>query len=236
MLEKLPQESEELLGIPIPPDRLAALEAYAGLLVRWNDRFNLTAVRDPEGIRVRHFLDSLSCLSMMPDPIGRLVDVGTGAGFPGLVLKIVRPEIELALVESVEKKAGFCRVVVEELGLEGVTVLTERAETLGQDPDHRETYDWAIARAVAATPVLAEYLLPLVRVGGHALAQKGADGLEEAGAAAGAVKTLGGELKNHREVRFPGVPEAHTLLVFEKVRHTPEKYPRRVGIPTKRPL
>jgi 16S rRNA (guanine527-N7)-methyltransferase len=236
MLSELPGESESLLGIPVPPDRLAALESYAGLLVHWNDRFNLTAIRDPEGIRVRHFLDSLSCLTVMPDPIGRMVDVGTGAGFPGLVLKIVRPGIELTLVESVEKKAGFCRTAVEELGLEGVTVLTERAETLGQDPAHRETYDWAVARAVAAMPVLAEYLLPLVRVGGHVLAMKGAGGLEETEGAAGAVEMLGGRLKAQREFRLPGVQESHTLLVLEKFRGTPAKYPRRAGIPAKRPL
>jgi len=236
MLENLTQESEILLGISIPPDRLAALETYAGLLLEWNDRFNLTAIRDPDEIRVRHFLDSLSCLTVMPDPIGRVVDVGTGAGFPGLVLKIVRPEITLTLVESVEKKAGFCRLVADKLGLEVVTVMTDRAEALGRHPDHRAAYDWALARAVAAMPVLAEYLLPLVQVGGHVLAQKGAGGLEETRAAAGAVETLGGVMGTHREINLPGVPEPHTLLVFEKVSPTPDRYPRRVGIPSKRPL
>ena len=236
MLENLPRESLEHLNIAVPAGRLGELEAYAGLLARWNDRFNLTALQTPDEIRVRHFLDSLSCLTVIPEPVGRLIDVGTGAGFPGLVLKIIRPEIELTLVESVAKKAGFCRAVVEELGLKGVVVLTDRAESLGQHPGHREAYEWAVARAVAAMPVLAEYLLPLVRVGGHALAQKGAGGLDEARVAATAVETLGGALKIHREISLPGLLEPHTLLVFEKVGPTPERYPRRVGIPAKRPL
>jgi 16S rRNA (guanine527-N7)-methyltransferase len=175
-------------------------------------------------------------MAVMPDPTGRVVDVGTGAGFPGLVLKILRPDIELVLVESVEKKAGFCRTVVDELGLKGVAVLTERAEALGQDPAHRESYDWAVARAVAAMPVLAEYLLPLVRVGGRALAQKGAGGPAEAQDAASAFETLGGALKSHREAHLPGLTEPHTLVVLEKLRPTPGNYPRRAGIPAKRPL
>lgn len=235
-MDHLPQESLDLFGIDLTATQQAALARYAALLVEWNARFNLTAIRSPDEIRVKHFLDSLSCLEVMPAPIGRLVDVGTGAGFPGLVLKIVRPEIHLTLVESVAKKATFCRTVVDDLGLKGVEVLTERAEILGQDPAHRERYDWAVARAVAALPVLAEYLLPLVRVGGRMLAQKGSGGLNEVEQARHAERVLGGAFALHREVRLPGVVEPHLLLVYEKRSATPPQYPRRVGVPSKNPL
>ena len=172
----------------------------------------------------------------MPEPIGRVIDVGTGAGFPGLVLKIAHPEIRLTLVESVAKKANFCRLVVESLDLKNVEVLTERAEVLGQSPQHREQYDWAVARALATMPALAEYLLPLVRVGGHVLTQKGSGGLDEAQASAAAVALLGGKLHSHKETHLPGVPAPHLLIVYEKIRPTPPQYPRRPGVPAKNPL
>src|SRR5690606_10249262 len=141
---------------------------YARLLQSWNEKLNLTAIADEEGIRVRHFLDSLSCATVTGPLDGQsLVDVGTGAGFPGLPLKILYPRLALTLVESVTKKTRFLQEVVAELGLEDVQIVDERAETVGQNRQHREQYDWAVARAVAALPVLAEYLLPLCRMGGH---------------------------------------------------------------------
>lgn len=235
-MPSLPREARDVLNIALPEAALPAFERYAELLVEWSRRFNLTAIRDREGIRTRHFLDSLSCLAVMPEPSGRIVDVGAGAGFPGLVLKIARPAIRLTLVESVSKKAAFCRRVVEELGLEGVEVLAERAEDLGRDPAHREQYDWAVARALAAMPVLAEYLLPLLRVGGRMLAMKGEGGLAEGGDAGPAFETLGGQLTAHQSFELPGAGEKHLLLVVEKTSPTPERYPRRPGIPSKRPI
>ncbi|MFW6070337.1 MAG: 16S rRNA (guanine(527)-N(7))-methyltransferase RsmG, partial [bacterium] len=149
--------------------RLRRFSRYRDLLQEWNRRLNLTTVDDDEGIRVRHVLDSLSCATATGDLNGqRLIDVGSGAGFPGLPLKILYPRLQLTLVESVTKKTRFLRAVVEELGLENVEIIDRRVETVGQDPAHREQYDWAVARAVAALPVLAEYLLPLCRRGGHA--------------------------------------------------------------------
>ena len=144
---------------------------YEKELIEWNSRFNLTAIRDSESIRTKHFLDSLSCiLAWKASPPAHLIDVGTGAGFPGIPLKILYPSLKLTLVESVSKKAAFCRHIVELLRLEQVDVIHSRAEDLGQDPSHRETYDWAVARAVANLNVLSEYLIPLVKVGGTALA------------------------------------------------------------------
>ncbi len=235
-MKTLAQESLEHLNLQVSPEQLAAFETYAALLEEWNARFSLTAIRDPEGVRIKHFLDSLSCLTVMKEPIGRLIDVGTGAGFPGLVLKIARPDIRLTLVESVGKKTRFCRHVVETLGLQGVNIVTDRAEVLGQSRAHREQYDWAVARALAAMPVLVEYLLPLVRVGGFMLAQKGLSGRDEGVQAANALNILGGRLSGEKEIRLPGVQEPHLLMVIKKECATPPDYPRRTGIPAKNPL
>jgi 16S rRNA (guanine527-N7)-methyltransferase len=173
---------------------------------------------------------------MRDSSINNIIDVGTGAGFPGLPLKIACPSIQLTLVESVGKKADFCRYVAKTLALDGVDVVQERAEMLGQQKAHREQYDWAMARAVAAMPVLAEFLLPLVRVGGRVLAMKGESGPAEAQAAERAMRVLGGHLRQILPVRLPGVVEERYLVVVDKVAATPANYPRRVGVPAKRPL
>jgi len=210
---------------------------YERELVDWNTRFNLTAIRDPQEIHVKHFLDSLTCLLAFRDAsIGNLVDIGTGAGLPGIPIKIIYPKIHLTLVESVGKKAEFCRHVVNVLDLSGVEVVQQRAETLGQDPAYREQYDWAVARAVAILPVLVEYLLPLVRVGGSMLAMKGESGPAEAHSSDHALRVLGGHLRQLVPVTLPGVAEERYLVVIDKVAATPRGYPRKVGIPAKRPL
>jgi 16S rRNA (guanine527-N7)-methyltransferase len=221
----------------VPMRDLAALEAYETALLDWNSRFNLTAIDDPGKVRVKHFLDSLTCLLVMRDtPMERIVDVGSGAGFPGLPLKIVCPAIKLTLVESVGKKADFCCQVVKVLGLEGVDIIQERAERLGRDLDYREQYDWALARAVAKLPVLVEYLLPLVKVGGSALAMKGESAPAEAHAADNGITLLGGHLRQLVPITLPGVVDERYLVVVDKIAATPETYPRRVGVPAKRPL
>lgn len=225
------------MGLRLGAIQVAAMERYERELLDWNTRFNLTAVRDADGVQVKHFLDSLTCLLAMRDSsINKIIDVGTGAGFPGLPLKIACPSIQLTLVESVGKKADFCRYVAKTLALDGVDVVQERAEMLGQQKAHREHYDWAMARAVAAMPVLAEFLLPLVRVGGRVLAMKGESGPAEAQAAERAMRVLGGHLRQILPVRLPGVVEERYLVVVDKVAATPANYPRRVGVPAKRPL
>src|SRR5258706_1140897 len=168
-----------LLNLELTPAQLAAFQTYADELARQNQEFNLTGIIDAKGIQVKHFLDSLSILLALPPGPLRVIDIGTGAGFPGLPLKIARPELALTLAEATGKKVTFCEGLVAKLSLAGVTVLKARAEDLGQDPAQRERYDWVLARAVAEMPVLAEYLLPLAAVGGHALAQKGAGAPQE---------------------------------------------------------
>ncbi|MFZ5808689.1 MAG: 16S rRNA (guanine(527)-N(7))-methyltransferase RsmG [Chloroflexota bacterium] len=227
----------QYLGLQLTPKQVQAFQRYEQLLIAWNQHTNLTAIRQPEMIRIKHFLDSLTCLLAMRDkPMNRIVDVGSGAGFPGLPLKIVCPSMELTLIESVGKKINFCQTVVEELGLKNVTLLSERAEVAGQNPNHRQQYDWAVARAVAALPTLVEYLLPLVRVGGSILAMKGESAPAEAQQAENAICILGGHLRKLIPISLPKVAEERFLVVIDKVAATPPLYPRRAGIPEKRPL
>jgi 16S rRNA (guanine527-N7)-methyltransferase len=224
-------------GIELSDEQLAQFERYQALLLAWNQKLNLTAITDPAVIAIRHFLDSLSCVTVTGDLTGQsLVDVGTGAGFPGIPLKILYPGMRLALVESVGKKAEFLRAVSAELALQNATIMVERAEAMGQDPLYREQFDWAAARAVAGLPVLAEYLLPLCKVGGYMLAQKGESATVEAEQAREAIELLGGGETALTEIELPGVENRHYLVVVEKIRPTPEKYPRRVGVPGKRPI
>jgi 16S rRNA (guanine527-N7)-methyltransferase len=229
--------AQRLVGLTLSPTQLQAFERYSAELIAWNQRFNLTAITEPAAIATKHFLDSLTCLlGMGPRVGGRVIDVGTGAGFPGLPLKIVRPQIKLTLVEATGKKAEFCSHIVELLGLEGVEVIHGRAEEVGHQAEHREAYDWALARAVAALPVLVEYLLPFLRRGGRAIAQKGETGPAEAHSAERGLGLVGGRISQVVPVELPGVVETRYLVVMEKVAGTPADYPRRSGVPTKRPL
>ncbi len=231
------------LGVDLSARQLAALDLYRRELQEWNSRINLTAIDDDAGIQVRHFLDSLSCLMAfhLPETSAcagalRLIDVGTGAGFPGLPLKIACPNWHLTLLEATEKKVHFLEYLCDQLKLSGVTIHHGRAEEYGQNPDHRERYDWALARAVAEMPVLAEYLLPLVRVGGHCLAQKGEQAPVEVREAEHAFGLLGGRLVRLLPVELHGLAETRYLVLVAKIAPTPAKYPRRPGMPTKRPL
>lgn len=236
-METLARDAQALFNISITARQMMALNTYEKELLEWNQKFNLTAIRDVESIRTKHFLDSFSVvLAWKASPPSQLIDVGTGAGFPGIPLKILYPNLKLTLVESVGKKAMFCEHIVRVLGLEQVEVVQARAEDLGQSPQHREKYDWAVARAVANLNVLSEYLIPLVKIGGAMLAQKGETGPAEAQSAEGAMKLLGGKLKQLIPVHLPGVADDRYLIVVEKVAATPPRYPRKPGIPTKQPL
>ncbi len=235
-MDSLISGAHTLLGLELTPAQVNAFQTYADLLEEWNAKFNLTAIKDAPGIQVKHFLDSLSLLKVLrPGPV-KLMDVGTGAGFPGLPLKIICPALSVTLVEATGKKVAFCEAVIEKLNLSGVQVVKARAEEVGQDPAHREQYDWVVARAVAEMPILAEYLLPLVKRGGHALAQKGERAPAETQTAESAVKKLGGELEQIIPVELPGIVETRYLVVFKKIAATPPRYPRRPGVPAKTPL
>jgi 16S rRNA (guanine527-N7)-methyltransferase len=236
-METLVREAQALFNIRLTGRQVMALLTYERELMEWNQKFNLTAIKEEEAIRTKHYLDSFSCiLAWKALPPSRLIDVGTGAGFPGIPLKILYPNLQVTLVESVGKKAMFCQHIVRVLGLEGVEVLQARAEEVGQNPIYRESFDWAVARAVAKLDVLSEYLLPLVKVGGMMLAQKGESGPAEAQAAENAMKILGGKLKYVVQVNLPRVVDDRYLVLVEKIAATPSRYPRKPGIPAKMPL
>jgi 16S rRNA (guanine527-N7)-methyltransferase len=230
------------LGLRLTDNQVAAFQLYYEELVAWNQKFNLTAITAFEQVQIRHFLDSLSILLAAParatldrtEP--RIIDVGTGAGFPGIPLKLVCPGLQLTLLEATGKKVGFLQHLVARLGLQKVTPLHGRAEELGHDPAHREAYDLALARAVAEMATVAEYTLPFCKVGGWVIAQKGEAGSAEAWTANHAIQLLGGELSRVLPVELPGLPEDRSLVVLKKVAPTPAAYPRRAGIPAKRPL
>jgi 16S rRNA (guanine527-N7)-methyltransferase len=236
-MQEFVKAAKEILGIHLQQSQIDAFLYYESELLKWNERFNLTAIQEPGEVRVKHFLDSLSCLlAMRNTTMRRVIDVGSGAGFPGIPLKMLFPTMQMTLVESIGKKANFCEHIVKGLGLEGVEVINARAETVGRSADHREMYDWALARAVASLPTLVEYLLPLVRVGGMTLAQKGESGPSECQEAELAIELLGGHLQQLIPVHLPGVAEDRYLIVIDKISATAEKFPRRVGVPTKKPL
>jgi 16S rRNA (guanine527-N7)-methyltransferase len=236
-VDDLSQQVLSLLGIQLSQSQREAFRIFERELLLWNSQINLTAIHDPEQIQVKHFLDSLTCLLVMGEsPPEKVVDIGTGAGFPGIPLKILIPSMQLTLVESVAKKTKFCQHLVDQLGLDLVTIVQKRAELLGQDIRHREHYRWAIARSVAVLPVLAEYLLPLVHVGGTMISMKGEGAPAEAHDAEHAIGVLGGHFRRLIPLTLPGVSEERYLVVIDKIAPTPDNFPRRVGIPRKRPL
>jgi len=222
-------------GLPLAPAQIEQFAIYLDELRAWNERINLTAIADPDEIVTRHFLDSLRCALSWGEAPTSLIDIGAGAGFPGLPLKILRPALQLTLVESIAKKAAFLRHIANVLELSNVTVLIERAEAVGQNPAQRERYDVTTARAVAELRVLAEYCLPLCCVGGRFLAPKGAQIDAELAAAGPALARLGGRVVAVESVKLPGV-EPRSLIVIEKIGSTPPQYPRAPGVPAKRPL
>ncbi len=225
------------LGIEIGEGQLAGYRAHLELLLEHRERASLISVREPSGLAVKHYLDSLTCLLVREIAPGeRVADVGSGAGFPGLVLAIARPHAHYLLIEATKKRAAFLDLAAGRLGLGNVIVLAGRAEAFGRDPEHRESYDLVVSRAVAPLPVLLEYGLPLTRVGGHFLALKGPAAREELERSDPALGDLGGRVAQTRELRLPEGAGDRILILVEKSHPTPSRYPRRPGIPSKRPI
>ena len=220
-------------NIPLTGAQLDLLDRYAELLVSYNEKVNLTAITSPEGIEDRHFADSL-LFAAQPEVSGRLVDVGTGAGFPGLPLRVLEPSIRLTLLDSLNKRIQFLETVCRELDLPDVACVHARAEEFAAE--HRETFDLAVSRAVAALPVLCELCLPLVKPGGKFLAMKSVESDAELAAAQHAIAILGGAVEAVRDYAIPGTDVRHRLIVVEKVKKTPEKYPRMFAKIKKNPL
>jgi 16S rRNA (guanine527-N7)-methyltransferase len=229
-----------VLGVPLTPAQLDTFEAYAARLAAGRAAFNLTALTDPIDVALKHFVDSLTVVPALPpvapDGALRLIDVGSGAGFPGLPVKIARPDVRLTLVEATAKKADWLRLTAEALGMRGVQVCAVRAEDLGRDPAHRAQYGVVTARAVAHLAVLFELCLPFLRRGGILIAQKTVRGAaDELPAAQKALTILQGRLREVRAVSHPDLPN-RALVVVEQMGAVPREYPRRAGMPAKKPL
>lgn len=221
------------LGIALTGPMLDALDQYAEILVEYNQKVNLTAITDPEGIEDKHFADSL-LLANLPETAGKLVDVGTGAGFPGVVAKIFKPELQLTLMEPTGKRVEFLKYVCAQLGLSGVEFAKERAEEAARKV-WREQFDVATARGVAALSMLSEYCLPLVKVGGVFLAMKGPGAAEELAESGAALKKLGGKGSGVAEFHLPG-GDVRNIIRIKKISQTPPVYPRNGGKIAKSPL
>lgn len=224
------------MGVPLTEGQAGQFMAYLALLLEWNEKMNLTAITEEREIVIKHFADSLSLAPAVKEGALSVIDVGTGAGFPGLPLKIARPEIRLTLLDSLQKRIGFLEEVTARLGLEDVSCVHSRAEDGGQNPAYREQFDLCVSRAVAALPVLLEYCLPFVRVGGYFVALKGPDAENELAESGVALETLGGRLTELRDVEIPGADLSHTLVFIEKTAPTPKQYPRKAGKIGKKPL
>ena len=260
MAMELLSDGARRLGLTLGPKRVAMFERYYRELAAWNQRFNLTAITACEQVQAKHFLDSLTCLLALPStrrpgPLRRsseeipdtvplqlsegplwVIDVGSGAGFPGLPIKIMLPEAKVTLVESVGKKVGFLRHMIQVLELDHIEVLATRAELAAHLPEHRERYDLAVARAVAHLSVLAEYCLPFCRLGGRMVAPKGEDAPAEVIASRPALLELGGVAAPIKSLSIPRTDTERYLVVVDKLSSTPGGYPRRVGVPAKHPL
>ena len=231
-LEELLREFE----IEIDSEKNNKLEKYRELLLEWNNFMNLTAITDEDDVNIKHFLDSLTIFKTGElDGKKSVIDVGTGAGFPGIPMAIQNPDLEVTLLDSLNKRIKFLNKVVEETELENVTTYHGRAEEFARKKEFRDAFDVSVSRAVANMSTLAEYTLPYVKPGGVMIAMKGSEYKEELKEAENAIKILGGEIKEVKEITLPdGI--LHSLIVVEKVKPTPKKYPRTGGKPKSKPL
>lgn len=227
------------LGLKLSTQQIERFQHYMEMLIDWSQRVSLTAVRDEEGIQRRHFLESAALVPVLAEQgfslrERSLIDVGSGSGVPGIPLKIIEPSIQLTLVEAKQRKSEFLEALLPELGMKDVTIVTKRAEEAGHDPLYREQFDFAIAKALAPLRTLAELTLPFVRMGGLVIAPKGKEVETEVKDARVALETLKGSLRAIEPIPL-AQPEQHVVLI-DKELPTPERFPRRPGMPAKRPL
>jgi 16S rRNA (guanine527-N7)-methyltransferase len=227
------------LGLCLTPRQVESFRVYHRELVAWNRRMNLTAIVDSEEAQLRHFVDSLTVARVLTGPVrdhGRMLDVGAGAGFPGLPLKLMFPGMHLSMLDSVGKKTSFLKHLVETLELEDVDVYNGRAEDLAMRSELRESFDVVVSRGVARMRVLMEYTLPYCRIGGIVVTMKKGGIEPEVSDALHAMDVLAGRIREMRGVTVGGLDDGRALVVVDKIKPTPAKFPRRPGLPAKRPL
>lgn len=225
------------VGIPLTAEQIGQFSVYNEMLLDWNTRMNLTALTAPEDVAVKHIIDSLTAYdAALFDGARRLIDVGTGAGLPGIPLAVYAPHLTVTLLDSLNKRVRFLTEVTASMGLQNVRCIHARAEESARTAEHRAAYDIVVSRAVARLPVLLEYTLPFVRVGGTLLALKGRAYAEEQKEARRAAEVLGGDRITARPVHLPGLDDVRAILTVTKERQTPAAYPRGGGAPARRPL
>lgn len=227
----------EELGLNLSDNDLNAFIKYKELLKEWNEKINITSITDDVEIDLKHFLDSLTPFTTnLFNGNKRIIDIGTGGGFPGIPLKILNRELDIVLLDSLNKRIIFLNEVIETLGLNNIIAMHGRAEELSIKPLYREQFDICISRAVASLNTLSEYCIPFVKVGGHFISMKGPDVVEELKGSKNAIKLLGGEIVDTKLVTLPQSDIIHSLIIIEKIKETPTKYPRGGGKPKKNPL
>jgi len=227
----------EQLNIEFTTEQVEKLEVFKELMLEWNEKINLTSITEPEEVDIKHFLDSATCLATGYIKAGdNIIDVGTGAGFPGIPIKILNEKVSITLLDSLNKRIKYLDEVVSKTKLKDVTLLHSRAEDAGISKQHRERYNIVLSRAVATMNVLCEYCLPFVKVGGYFICQKGPSYKEELDNADIAIKTLGGRLKEVKSYKLPYSDITHYIIIIEKIKITPTKYPRKAGKPSSDPI
>ena len=229
------KENEKYFDFHFSVEQLEQFFAYMNLLIEWNEKMNLTAIVEPNEIILKHFIDSITILKEI-DNNSKIIDVGTGAGFPGVPLSIMNPTLKITLADSLNKRLIFLQEVVNQLGLKNIEIIHARAEELGKNKKYRENFDAATSRAVANLSTLSEYLIPLVKVGGKIISMKAGGAQEEIEAAKKAIKILGGEIEEIEEFKLPQTEIERTIILIKKEEHTPNKYPRKAGVPSKEPI
>lgn len=222
-------------NIEINEEQIKSFEKYMNLLLEWNEKINLTAITQPDEVKLKHFVDSLTVLKYINDD-DKVIDIGTGAGFPGIPLKIMNENTKITLLDSLNKRINFLNIVIETLNLRNIQAIHGRAEEIARNKLYREKYDVAVSRAVANLSTLTEYMLPFVKVGGKCICMKGANVNEELERAQNAIKELGGEIERVDNFYLSDNDNERNIIVIKKVKETNSKYPRKAGTPSKEPL
>ena len=232
--KKMKEISNEI-GILLEEKQINQFYTYMELLLEWNEKINLTAITKPEEIILKHFIDSMTIAKYIDKNV-TLIDVGTGAGFPGIPLKIIREDVEITLLDSLNKRINFLNEVINQLGLTKIQTIHARVEELGQNKKYREKFDYATSRAVANLSTLAEYLMPLVKLKGACISMKGSNVEEEIQASKKSILVLGGEIEKIEKFQLPKSDIDRNMIVIHKIKPTPQKYPRKPGTPAKDPI
>lgn len=223
------------IKIELQKEQIEKFYKYMNLLLEWNEKINLTAITEPEEVILKHFVDSLT-ISKYIEKGSKLVDMGTGAGFPGIPIKILRDDVEITLADSLNKRINFLNEVIKELNLKNIETVHTRAEEFGKNKKYREKFDIATSRAVANLSTLSEYLIPLVKNAGKVICMKGSEIKEEVETAKKAIEILGGKIEQEESFNLPNSDMKRNLIIIRKVKNTPAKYPRKPGMPAKEPI